>query len=231
MMRNISELKIKYFQKGVSDYYQTNGRKSVPWRKTKDPWRVLIAEILLRKTTAGQVEPIYKILCKKSPVGLTKISNKELQKVLLPLGIHKERARLLKIIAEEVNKIGKKSLRNEDFLKSLPGVGPYATNTVLCFAFGEPKPALDRNMIRILERVFLIKSDRPRPHTDPWLWEISGEIVPLDNPKHYNWGVLDLASELCRPKNPKCSECPLLKICHFGEKIKKIKQKNYNLSN
>jgi A/G-specific adenine glycosylase len=88
---------------------------------------------------------------------------------------------------------------------------------VLSTAFGEKKPGLDRNMIRVLERVFSISSEKARPHTDRELWAAAEEIMPEKKTKDYNWGVMDLAAEICRPRNPKCKKCPLEVICDYAQ--------------
>ena len=209
----------KQFQESIVLYYERDGRHDLPWRKTKDPWLIMLAEMLLRKTAAVQVQPVYLELSTKSPNEIALMSLSDLEILLNPLGIYKERAVLIKQAAEIASDVEKEKFRSTEFLGSIKGVGPYNINAVLCFAFGEPKPALDRNMIRILDRVFSLKSEKSRPHTDKLLWEKASLFVPIDNPKDYNWGVLDLSSALCRPNSPKCSHCPLNAVCDYSNSL------------
>jgi A/G-specific adenine glycosylase len=210
--------KILRFQKIIVGYFNLKGR-NFSWRKTNDPWKILMSEILLRKTTAKQAYLIYEKISTMTPGQFIKIDIKKLSKKLEYLGMQNERAKLFKKIAQMVKDNGEKELENEDFLESLPGVGPYSRNAVLCFAYSKPLPTLDRNMIRILERVFSIVSKKSRPHTDKELWEIASDLVPVDSCKEYNWGVIDISAEFCRPKKPKCNYCPLNKICDYAEMV------------
>jgi len=212
----ISAYKIERFQKGVIEYFNAHGRKSLPWRLTRDPWKILLSELLLRKTTANQVIPVYSQLAELGLKKLSVIKKARLEKILLPIGLYKERTSIIKAAAKEVNRAGEVELSNIDFLQNLPGVGWYSFNTVRCFAFGDALPALDRNMIRILGRVFSITSEKTRPHTDKKLWKLAELFVPKGQAKEYNWGILDLAAALCRPQKPLCEDCPLQNICDYA---------------
>lgn len=206
--------KISKFQQTVLAYWRAHGRKELPWRRTTDPWKILVAEVLLRKTTAAQVSQVFEGIANRSPLQLAHIDEAHLQQLLRPLGLYRLRAQQLQRIAEAVKRAESDQLRNVDFLRSLPGVGRYASNAVLCFAFREPKPALDTNMIRVIERVFSISSDRSRPRTDPQLWEFAERLVPKEQCREYNWGILDLGNSLCLARNPKHELCPMKSICN-----------------
>ena len=208
--------KVRNFQELVVNYYKREGR-DFPWRNTKNPWNILLSEVLLRKTTAKQAAIIYKKISGFSIADFVNFDNEKLSEILKYLGMQNERARLLKKIAEQVNTHGISNLQDANFLDSLPGIGPYARNAVLCFAYNQPVPTLDRNMIRILQRVFSIKSDKSRPRTDKALWNIASIFVPLDFYKEYNWGILDISAAFCRPRKPKCDICPLNNICDLME--------------
>jgi len=210
---NIS--KVRTFRENSIAYYRKDGRQQLPWRNTKDPWKILLAEMLLRKTTAAQTEQVYIELSEYSPEALKDASQIDLEELLKPLGIFKERARLLKQVGQIVAEEGKDRLAEWDFLIKLPGVGPYAASMVLSTAFGQRKPGLDRNMIRVLERVFSITSPKERPHMDKDLWRTAEELMPEKDFSAYNWGVMDLAAAVCKPYKPRCAECPLLAICDY----------------
>jgi len=217
--------KVKVFQEAVVEWYRSHGDKGLPWRATSDPWAVLIAAFLLRKTTTGQVVRVYEELLKRypSPRALLSASEDEVKKVIQPLGIEHQRARHLKELAEHVEKrFGGKIPCSKDELKKLPGVGDYTASEVLLAACGRPEPLLDRNMIRVLERVFSARSARSRPHTDPQLWAFAKSLVPRDPElaRELDYGVLDLARKVCTARNPRCAECPLTSICDYYSKLK-----------
>jgi A/G-specific adenine glycosylase len=98
-------------------------------------------------------------------------------------------------------------------LLELPGIGDYIANAVLCFAYGESVPLLDTNIIRILERVFGIRSSKVRARTDKELWKAVERIIPPGKAKEFNLAMLDLAALICTSRNPKCSICPTADIC------------------
>jgi A/G-specific adenine glycosylase len=203
------------FQYRVVEYYEQHGRKNLPWRLTSNPWKILLAEMLLRKTTARQVLPIYEVLSIIDTDALAVMRRAKLEDILKPIGIYRERAKLIIAAAKKVSEAGTEELVKEEFLTTIKGAGPYAVNTVLCFAEGHQRPALDSNMIRILERVFKIKSVKRRAHTDSELWKVAGEIVPQDKAREYNWGILDLGALVCKSRGPICEECCLNDMCFY----------------
>ena len=209
------------FRRRMIEWYRENGDRGLPWRNTRDAWHILTAALLLRKTTVKQVLEVYEEFIKRfpNPKELAAAHIDEVKSVIRPLGIEHIRADLLKKLAEElVEKFGGSVPCDEKALKSLPGVGEYAASEVLLIACNTPRPLLDRNMIRVLERVFGAKSKKKRPHTDRELWELARSIVP-DDPelaKEFNFAVLDFARKICTARAPKCGECPLANTClHF----------------
>jgi len=203
------------FRKNALRYWDENGRKNLPWRLTRDPWKVLIAEVLLRKTTSRQAEHIYNKISSFTPYQICSLRNCELEDLLRPIGMFRVRAKQLSAIAKAVADAGVEEIKNQEILESLPGVGQYIKNAVLCFAFGRPKPALDTNMIRVMQRIFGFVSRRSRPRDDPELWQFTETVVPEAECREFNWGVLDLASAVCQPKIPKCDVCSMKKICNY----------------
>lgn len=213
--------KAEVFKRRIIEWYRLFGERSLPWRATSNPWAVLVAAFMLRKTTTKQVLKIYEEFIKRypTPQSLLEASTEELEELIRPLGIERKRARHLIELAEHVVKrFGGAIPCSREKLKELPGVGDYIASEVLLVACGQPEPLLDRNMIRVLERVFGVKSSKPRPHTDPALWRFARMLTPK-NPQEardFNYGVLDLARNICRARDPLCRECPLTSICqHF----------------
>jgi A/G-specific adenine glycosylase len=215
MVSEPSKEVIKIYQQRIVEFYDQYGRKDLPWRLTGNPWKILLAEMLLRKTTAKQVEPIYRILADKEIEELAGISQEKLEEILQPIGIYHERAKLIRSAARKVQSGAVKDLVNEKFLKSIKGAGPYTVNAVLCFSEGQKRPAMDSNMIRVMERVLDIASDKKRARTDRKLWKKAALLMPEENPKEYNWGVLDFAALICKSKKPKCDQCLMNDICVY----------------
>lgn len=206
------------FQTSMLSFWYENGRHQFPWRKTKDPWKLLLAEVLLRKTTSEQAIPVYEKLSIYSPVDLIKINITTLESILLPLGINKIRAKQLITAAKFFSSRTLISELTDSELCSLPGVGRYISNMVRTNAYGIPAPGLDANMIRVLTRFFGFQSTRKRPREDSSFWKFAESLIPQQNPCEFNWGVLDFSALVCTFRKPKCDKCLLQANCNFVNK-------------
>jgi A/G-specific adenine glycosylase len=207
--------KIQLFQKAMVDYFASQGRHDLPWRLTSDPWKLLMAELLLRKTTSVQAAAVFEVLKYRTPHDILEMDLGYLENVLKPIGLFKVRAAGLKTAAKEYESVAPENLLLDTFWRSLPGVGRYISNMVRCSAFGHAAPALDTNMIRVVQRVFGWMSSRKRPREDSKLWAFAETLVPGDNCREFNWGILDFGAVVCTARKPKCSECPISAICDF----------------
>ncbi|MBC7318436.1 A/G-specific adenine glycosylase [Candidatus Bipolaricaulota bacterium] len=205
------------FSKLILKWWKEN-KRDFSWRHFRDPYRILIAEFFLRKTTAKQVQRIYSTFIKKypSPKDILKADFKELKKIIRPLGMEHKRAELLKkfakVIVESYN--GIIPLQKNELMK-LPGVGLYTANAVLTLSSGKDLPLLDTNFIRVIERVFDKKSKKSRARTDKELWKFAESLIPPRKGREFNFAVLDLGAVICKPRDPKCETCPLKVICIF----------------
>ena len=219
-MQATEPAKIEEFIKRIIEWYRLHGDIHLPWRSAKSGWEVLVASILLRKTTTKQVAEIYMEFTRRypGPQALLKASEEEVRELIKPLGIEHQRSKQLIALAREiVERFGGQVPCDEKSLKELPGVGDYVASEILLVACNQPEPLLDRNMIRILERVFGVKSLKKRPHTDKALWRFAKTIVPAEpgQARKFNYGVLDFARKICTARSPKCPACPLRDICFF----------------
>lgn len=216
-MNKASADKISFFQSTLHEFWKREGRHYLSWRLTDDPWKLILAEVLLRKTTTQQAEVVFNELQNLKPHDIIKIRSSVLESILQPLGLNKIRANQLKIIALAISDATVEDLKSEGFLTSLSGVGRYISNMVRCCAFGFPLPGLDTNMIRILQRFFGWESKRSRAREDRDFWDFAESLVPFDNPKVYNWAVMDFGAFICTKRYPKCDQCPLNKKCLYFE--------------
>lgn len=215
-----ADMKVQDFVRRIVQWYSRFGDRHLPWRSTGSAWDVLVAAFLLRKTTTAQVVKIYEEFIRRypDPRALLSASEDDVVELIRPLGIEHQRARHLRQLAELIElRFGGRVPCSKERLKELPGVGDYIAAEVLLGACGRPEPLLDRNMIRIVERVFGVRSSRKRPHTDPKMWAFARALVPKDpdEAKAFSYGVLDLARKICTARNPKCSECPVKDICTY----------------
>ena len=189
-----------------------------PWRNTKSRYKILLSEVLLKKTTRKQVSKEWRniiSLCKNFEE-LKKIDLRKLKKVLRPLGLEHTRSKNLKdLSAKIIDEFNGRVPKTKEELLSLPGVGPYTTNAVLCFAFQHDVSMLDVNITRVLKRVFSLSSKKSRDRTDKQMWEFAENLPPKGKGKEFNYAILDFAGDVCTARNPKCDTCPMRKICDY----------------
>jgi len=208
--------KEKFFSKKLCLHYESY-RRNFPWRKTKNPFYILVSEMMLQKTDAQKVLNIFPRFISKypSPSTLSIAAIKALRKDLFLLGIH-DRARRLKETAKILmEKFDGYVPKNKAKLLQLNGVGDYIANAVLCFAFNKDVPIVDANVIRVFERFFSFKSLKVRPRTDRIIWQFAETIIPKGNAKKYNIAILDFAAAICTARKPYCLKCPISKKCDY----------------
>lgn len=207
---------VRYFRSRLSRWASTSLRE-LPWRKTSDPFRILVAEVLLQKTTAAQVvEPWREIVGRyPSPEAMARADLRWLRDVVAPIGLPARAARLKAAAQTLVREYGGMVPRERKDLASLPGLGPYAAAAVACFAFGQPVPLVDSNIIRILGRFFGLSSPAARPRSDPRVWRFAATLVPKNSPGSYHRALIDLGGLICTARKPKCGICPLKARCAF----------------
>jgi len=211
-MKKKDDLFIEFLLK----WFKTNKRK-FSWRILNlTPFQVLIAELLLQKTNANQVEKIFPEFIKKfpDPLKIVKTDESQLAETLRPLGLFLRRSRDLKKTAKLIIDNNNEVPETKKELMNLPGVGEYIANAVLCFAFNKPVPIIDANVGRIMKRVYSFPV-KNAPSRDKNLEKFMQDLIPKSNFKEFNLALLDLAALICLPKNPKCLECPVSKICDF----------------
>lgn len=187
-------------------------RRDFPWRTEKDPFRILIAEVLLQRSRGVTVAKVYPNIfnCWPNAAALASASEKDIANVIRPLGLV-SRATTLRSLAMVIAIRGGVPTSHDELLL-LPGVGRYVAAATAAVAFGIPEPTVDGVTARVYRRYFGLTNERP-VSADRNLWRIVERVTPRSTPKEWNWAVLDLASSVCLPKIPRCSECPLLERC------------------
>lgn len=210
------EDKLAAFSSLLLKWYFDEDRRSFPWRQIKDPYYILIAEIMLQRTKADQVVPVFLSFIKHFPSVqmLGEASLPEIRKHFSKLGLIWR--------AKNVKRLGEKLVKDFDGevpkernqLITLPGVGEYAADAVLCFAFAEDVAIIDSNVCRVIGRVFGLKP-KGEARRDPTYREIAEQLLPKGKCREFNWALIDHASTICTPRNPKCRICPLNSICDF----------------
>jgi A/G-specific adenine glycosylase len=206
--------KLAEYRKRIKKWGRKNYR-DFPWRRTRDPYKVLLAEIMLHRTQAMQAARIYERFIREYPNvrTLAKANKFELHKALFSLGL-KWRIDLIKDMAEIlVKKHDSKIPEGKRELLSLPGVSEYIACGVRCFAWNIAEPLRDTNTMRVIGRLHNMDvKDSSRRNSR--FKELAAELVDPDEPRAYNFALLDLADQICTKKEePKCDECPINNLC------------------
>jgi len=206
-----------HFQTNILNWFADHQR-DYPWRRTRDPYKVLIAEFMLQRTGATQTIPVYESFTLHYPTfrKLRSASEPELAMLLRPLGRTGRSQQLRRAIETIVSSFKGTIPRTENRLLQIPGVGKYTARAVMVFAYGRRMGLFDPNIARILSRVFGFSSNKSRPHTDPAVWNAADSLAPSRRTKEYNWALLDLAATVCVQRNPKCNECPINSLCRYA---------------
>lgn len=193
--------------------------RNFPWRNTKDPYKILIAEILLHRTRATQVVPLYEKFITRYPAiqDLSGAEFDEITTLLGPAGLKWRIDLIDEMIKKIVADFNGQIPENKMDLLSLPGVGNYIASAVRCFSWGYPEMLVDTNTVRICGRINGIKIDDKSRRERDFLRKME-EFLDKKNPAAFNYAMLDLGALICHTKNPECENCPLYEFCQFALK-------------
>jgi A/G-specific adenine glycosylase len=202
------------FRQRLLTWYGRHGR-DLPWRKTDDPYHILVSEIMLQQTQVDRVLPKYAEWLDKYPSMevLAEAPEQDVTDTWYPLGYNIRPKRLQSIARESVAKYGGQLPSDEATLLSFKGIGAYTAGAIRSFAFRERAAILDTNVARVLFRVFVAKGD-PKSHAmKQHLWRIAETVMPHRQVFDFNQALMDLGAMICVARNPKCLVCPMAKNC------------------
>jgi A/G-specific adenine glycosylase len=193
-----------------------------PWRVNRTPYKVLVAEVLLKRTTRQAVAREFPRFIARFPdiESLYRAPIEEIEEMLRHLGLYKQRAQQLKELAKAiVERFGGRIPDRWEDLVALPGVGPYIAGAVLSFGYGRPAPVVDSNVMRLLGRLLGLKSKRYEDYI-----RAGWRLVPEEGHDYFNYGLIDLGALVCSYRGSKCSGCPLRNFCvEYNEKADKAR--------
>jgi len=202
------------FRQRLLTWYRRHGR-DLPWRKTNDPYHILVSEIMLQQTQVDRVLPKYEEWLRKYPSFdvLAYAPESDVTATWYPLGYNIRPKRLQSIAREAVERYGGRLPEDDETLRSFKGIGAYTAGAIRSFAFRQRAAILDTNVARVLYRVFLRAGD-PKSHAvKQHLWRVSEALVPVRHVFDFNQALMDLGAMVCSARNPKCLVCPMSKDC------------------
>lgn len=195
-------------------WYHKN-KRDLPWRKTSDPYHILLSEFMLQQTKVDTVIPYYHRFLKKfpTPIDLARASQSDVLKAWEGLGYYARARNLHRAMQETFDKFDGKIPDTYDTLATLPGFGPYTTAAVLSIAFNQDYAVLDGNVIRVLCRLFGIREDITQTQVKKDLWQLAENLLAKGKAAQYNQAVMELGATVCHPRSPECTACPLATLC------------------
>src|SRR3954462_577618 len=196
------------FRARLLTWYKRHGR-DLPWRKTDDPYHILVSEIMLQQTQVDRVLPKYAEWLEKYPSlhALAEAPESDVTQTWRPLGYNIRPKRLQSIARESGERDDGELPADEETLLSFKGIGQYTAGAIRSFAFRERAAILDTNVARVLFRVFIKRGD-PKAHAmKKHLWAVSETLVPHKHVFDFNQAIMDLGATVCVARKPKCEIC------------------------
>jgi len=195
-------------------WYGRHGR-DLPWRRTRDPYRILVSEMMLQQTQVARVLEYYGRFLEVFPDARS-LAGASLDRVLKAwegMGYYARARNLHRAAGMIIERHGGRVPADLETLQTLPGVGYNTAASVASLAHGRHWPVLDGNAVRVLCRVFRIRGDAKTAAGKRRLIKLAKELVPAGKIGPFNQAIMDLGSQVCRPAGPRCGECPLEDIC------------------
>ena len=204
----------KNFTQTILSWYD-QGHRDLPWRRTQDPYRIWISEIMLQQTRAETVVSYYERFLARYPTvqDLASAPEEELLKAWEGLGYYSRARSLQKAAKEIVARYGGQLPADLEKLRALPGIGDYTAGAIASIAFGIPAAAVDGNVERVLCRWDAIKDEVGTPAVRRQIAARAQALVPPDRPGAFANAMMEMVATMCTPKNPKCLLCPVREGC------------------
>lgn len=212
---------VELMQSALREWVRDHAR-DFPWRQPLPLWKALVAEVMLLRTRAQQVVPAFVAFNAQyaTPAEFGGASEGDLRSLLGPLGL-RWRVPLLLRLAQEIGRFDGLPQLDQHALELLPGVGPYAAAATLSLHAGIPAVLIDANTVRVIARLLGRPFDG-ETRRKRWLRAAANQVTPREGNREFNYALLDLAATVCRPRRPRCGECPLRQWCVTGKQAEAL---------
>jgi A/G-specific adenine glycosylase len=207
---------IRAFQRRLMAWYKKHGR-DLPWRRTRDPYAILVSEIMLQQTQVSRAMLYYERFLERYPTvaDLARADEGEVRETWEGLGYYQRARNLQRTSQEIVEKHEGRFPRTHEELTALPGVGDYTAGAVRSFAFRQDAAILDTNAARVLTRVFALPQEYK---TSRFLWQVAHQVTPASQAHVFNQAIMDLGAMVCIARTPRCAVCPVRTVCRSVNK-------------
>lgn len=207
---------VRSFRSVLLRWFHENG-KSYPWRETRDPWAILVSEIMLQQTTVASVlanRRFEKFLSEFPTIqAIAQAPEDQILRAWEGLGYYNRVRNLQKTARVVIADFHEKFPVEARVLESLPGIGRYTAGAVSSFAFDQPAPIVDGNVARVISRLLDSHVAIDSSAGQKEIWETAGQLLDLENPRLFNSALMELGQTVCSPRNPGCLLCPVRDFC------------------
>jgi len=207
MNNNLGNAALQAFHRQLHEWYSKNGRKSLPWRNTRDPYAIYVSEVMLQQTQVKTVQDhYYAPFLKRFPTlgALAKAPQRDVLKAWEGLGYYNRAVNLHNAARRCTGALPK----TVEELLELPGIGQNTAQAIAVFAYGIPVPVMEANVKRVIARIYALKDTK-----NALLWQLSDGLLDRKNSFDYNQAMMDLGAMVCTKRAPKCGICPATTIC------------------
>ncbi len=207
------------FRRRLLRWFRRHGR-DLPWRRTRDPYRIVVAEFMLQQTPVARVEGCYRRFLERYPSleALARATPAEVRESWDGLGYYRRAGNLHRLAREVRDRHAGLIPADPDALRRLPGVGRYTAGAVASFAFERRTPAVDTNVARVIRRAF-----HPRRAAPAQIWETAARLLPRSGRLAwaFNQAIMELGATVCTARRARCELCPVRPVCASGRRGEK----------
>jgi A/G-specific adenine glycosylase len=192
----------------------------MPWREQPTPYRVWFSEVMLQQTQVATVIPYFERFVARFPdvVALAAAEETEVLRFWEGLGYYRRARQLHKAAREIVAKHGGVFPQDRAAVYDLPGIGRYTAGAILSIAFNAREPILEANTKRVLSRLLAYRGDPEKAAGQQLLWRFAEDLLPRKHAGAFNQAIMELGSEVCTPRSPRCAACPVAALCPTRER-------------
>ncbi len=199
-------------------------RRDLPWRRTNDPYHILVSEMMLQQTQVDRVTPKFEEWLEKYPdlAALAEADLEDVKATWKGLGYNIRPVRLHSIACETVARYGGELPREVEKLRAFTGIGRYTAGAIASLAYGQDEPILDTNVRRVLFRVFVGTGEMRSSAMERYLWEVAARVLPKGQAWEFNSALMDFGATRCMARKPACSTCPMEFFCRYRRKNRSL---------
>jgi len=209
----------RYFSDKLVEWYKLN-KRDLPWRETRDPYKVWLSEIILQQTRVNQGMPYYLRFLETFPTieALASATEHQVLRLWQGLGYYTRARNLHKCAKVVVSRHGGRFPDNFKSLLELPGVGEYTAAAIASFSFKEPVAVVDGNVFRVLARIFGIENEINSPEGKKVFTTLANSLISKKFPDFHNQAIMEFGAVYCVPKNPPCTTCHFQSACYAAQR-------------